>query len=174
MMDNFIYHFKRCLLVIFIILLLLFFPARRFIRENGFFIFGNKTLKELLLWAQQDSIRVADSLKRIDVETKVVEEIRQDSLVKSDKEKHPVFAGNIRDTYFIIVGSFTNPESAKLKAGNYRSLGYKTSIISMTDRNGIKAELVSVKTFNNLNEAVRYLKEFKSKFDPEAWIYSKK
>ena len=166
------YYFKRCLLVIFIILLLLFFPARKFLRENGFFVFRNKTLKEALLWAQQDSIRVADSLKRIDIETKVVEEIRQDSLVKSDKEKHPVFAGNISDTYFIIVGSFTNPESAKLKAGNYRSLGYKTSIISSTNRNGIKVELVSVKTFNNINEAVRYLREFQRKFDHKAWIYS--
>ena len=166
------YYFKRCLLVIFIILLLLFFPARKFLRENGFFVFRNKTLKEALLWAQKDSIRVADSLKRIDIETKVVEEIRQDSLVKSDKEKHPVFAGNIRDTYFIIVGSFTNPESAKLKAGNYRRLGYKTSIISSTNQNGIKVELVSVKTFNNFNEAVRYLREFQSKFDHKAWIYS--
>jgi hypothetical protein len=44
----------------------------------------------------------------------------------------------------------------------------------MTNRNGIKAELVSVNTFNNYYEAVRYLKEFKIKFDPAAWIYAKK
>jgi hypothetical protein len=44
----------------------------------------------------------------------------------------------------------------------------------MTDRNGIKAELVSVKTFNNFSEASRYLREFQSKSDPEAWIYKKK
>lgn len=64
MMDNFMYYFKRFLPAIFIILFLLFFPVRRFLRENGFFVFGNKTLKEALLWAKQDSIRVADSLKK--------------------------------------------------------------------------------------------------------------
>jgi histidinol phosphatase-like enzyme len=57
-------------------------------------------------------------------------------------------------------------------AAKYRNLGYKTSIISVTNRNGIKAELVSVNTFNNFNEAIRYLREFQSKFDSKAWIYS--
>ena len=124
------------------------------------------------MWAKQDSIRVADSLKRIEVETKGVEEIQRDSLVKSDKEEHPVSAGDIRGSYYIIVGSFTNTENAKLAAGKYRNLGYKTNFISMTDRNGIKTELVSVKIFNNFNEAVIYLREFQSKFDLKAWIYT--
>ncbi|MGD0756235.1 MAG: SPOR domain-containing protein [Bacteroidales bacterium] len=173
MIDDFIYYVRRCLPAI-IIILLLFFPIRRFLREKGFFVFGNKTIKEALLWAHQDSIRVADSLKRIKIKTKAVEEMLQDSLVKSDKEKHPEFARDIRVTYYIIVGSFTNPENAKLTAGKYHRLGYKTSIINMTNRNGIKTELVSVNIFNNLNEATRYLREFKIKFDPEAWIFSKK
>jgi hypothetical protein len=173
MMDNFMYYFKRYLLAIFIIILLLFFPARRFLRQNGFFLFDKKTLNEALLWARKDSIRVADSLKRIYIESNVPDDKQQDSFVKSDKE-NPVLAGDIRDTYYIIAGSFANHENARLAAGKYRSRGYKTSIINTTNRNGIKAELVSVKTFNNYNEAVRYLKEFKSKLDPEAWIYSKK
>lgn len=172
MMDNFMYYFKRFLPAIFIILFLLFFPIRRFLRENGFFVFGNKTLKEALLWAKQDSIRVADSLKRIEIEPKGVEEIQRDSLVKSDKEEHPVFAGDIKDKYYIIIGSFSNPDNAKLAAGKYRSLGYKTIIISTTNRNGVKAELVSVKIFNNFNEAVIYLREFQSKFNPKAWMYT--
>ncbi|MGA2408215.1 MAG: SPOR domain-containing protein [Bacteroidales bacterium] len=174
MMDNFLYHFKRCLIAIFIILLLLFFPARRFLRENGLFVFGNKTLKEALIWAYKDSIRVADSLKRIKIKSNVLEDKQQDSLFKSDKEENPVFAGDTGDTYYIIAGSFANHENARMAAGKYRNLGYKARIISMTNRNGIKAELVSVKTFNNFNEADKYLKEFKSKFDPEAWIYSHK
>jgi hypothetical protein len=173
-MDNFKYYFKRYLLAIFIIILLLFFPVRRFLRQNGIFVFGNKTLKEALLWAHQDSIRVADSLKRIKIESKVPGDKQQNSLVKPDKEESPVLAGVSRDTYYIIAGSFTSPENARLAAGKYRSRGYKTSIISMTNRNGIKEELVSIKTFNNLNEAKRYLREFQSKFDPEAWIYSNK
>jgi hypothetical protein len=174
MMDDFMYNFKRWLPFIFIILLLLFFPVRRFLRENGFFFFGNKTPKEALLWAKQDSIRVADSLKRIKIKSNVLEDKQQDSVVKFNKKENPVFVGDTRDTYYIIVGSFTNHENAKLEAAKYLSPGYKTSIISTTNRNGIKAELVSVNIFNNYNEAVRYLKEFKSKFDPEAWIYSKK
>ena len=32
---------------------LLFFPIRRFLRENGFFVFRNKTRKEALLWAKK-------------------------------------------------------------------------------------------------------------------------
>ena len=168
------YHFKRGLLAIFIIILLLFFPARRFLRQNGFFLFDKKTLKEALLWARKDSIRVADSLKRIYIESNVPDDKQQDALVKPDKKENPVLAGDIRDTYYIIAGSFTNPENARLAAGKYRSRGYKTSIISMTNRNGMKAELVSVNTFNNFNAAARYLREFQIKFDSKAWIYSKK
>jgi SPOR domain len=172
MMDNFMYYFKRYLLAIFIIVLLIFFPVRRFLRQHGYFIFSGKNLKEALLWAHQDSIRVADSLKRINIESKVPDAERQDSLVKPVKEENPVLAGVSRDTYYIIAGSFASPENARITAGKYRSRGYKTSIISMTNQNGIKTELVSVKTFNNVNEAKRYLREFQSKFDPAAWIYS--
>jgi hypothetical protein len=174
MMDNFMYYFKRYLLAIFIIILLLFFPARRFLRQNGFFLFDKKTLKEALLWARKDSVRVADSLKRIKIKSSVAVDKQQDSSARFDKEEDPVFAGDIRDTYYIIAGSFTNPENARLAAGKYRSRGYKTSIISMTNRNGMKAELVSVNTFNNFNAAARYLREFQIKFDSKAWIYSKK
>ena len=155
------------------ILLLMFFPALMFLRKYRFSFFENKVRKEALLWTPQDSIRVADSLKKIKIESNLMENKQQDSLVSSDKD-NLVFAGDTGDTYFIIAASFTNPENAKLAAGKYRSLGYKTSIISTTNRNGIKTELVSVKSFNNLNEATSYLREFKIKFDPKAWIYSKK
>ena len=172
MMDNFMYHFKRWLPFILMILLLLFFPALMFLRKNGFSFFENKVRKETLQWAPQDSIRVSDSLKKIKMGSKVVEKIQKDSLAKTDKEEHPVSAGDIRGTYHIIVGSFTDPENAKLEARKYRYLGYKTNFISMTDRNGIKTELVSVNTLNNFEEAVRYLSEFNRKFDSTAWIYS--
>jgi hypothetical protein len=173
-MDNFWYYFKRYVIAIIIIILLLFFPARIFLRKNGFFVFGNKALKEALLWAHQDSIRVADTLKRIKIESNLPQDKQQDSTFKLNKEESPALAGDNRDTYCIIIGTFSNPENARQAAGKYRRRGYKTSIISMTNRNGIKTELVSVKSFNNLNEATRYLKEFQSKFDPKAWLYSHK
>ena len=173
MLDDFKYHLKRGLPFIFTIILLLFLPALMFLRKNGFVFFEKKVRKEDLLWAQQDSIRVADSLKKIKIESNLMENKQQDSLVMSDKDNH-VFAGDTGDTYYIIAASFTNPENAKLAAGKYRNRGYKTSIISLTDRNGIKTELISVYTFNNFSEASRYLREFQSKFDLKAWIYSKK
>jgi hypothetical protein len=173
MMDDFRYHFKRGLPFIITILLLLLVPAYIFFKKNGFVFFEKKVRKVELLWEHQDSIRVADSLKKIKIESNVMGYKKQDSLVMSDKD-NPVFAGDTGDTYYIIAGSFTNTENASLAAGKYRSRGYKTSTISMTDRNGIKAELVSVKTFNNFSEASRYLREFQSKSDPEAWIYKKK
>ena len=173
-MDNFWYYFKRYVIAIFIIVLLLFFPARRFLRQHGYFLFDNKTLNEALLWAHHDSIRVADSLNRIKIESDLPQDKQQDSTAKLNKEESPALAWDIRDTYCIIIGTFYNSENASLAAGKYRSRGYKTSIISMTNRNGIKTELVSIKSFNNLNEATRYLKEFQSKFDPKAWLYSHK
>ena len=158
-------HIKRYLLVIFLISTLLCFSSCKFSRWK-------KDLKEALIWARQDSIRVADSLKRIEIETNVIEAIEQDSISETDKEKLPGSVGDSRITYYIIAGSFTNPENTRLTAEGYRSLGYKTNIINTTNRNGIMAEYVSVNTFNNYDEAGRYLKEFRSKFDPKAWIYS--
>jgi hypothetical protein len=173
-MNNSTSYFKRYLIVIFIILLLLFFPARSFLRKNGLFIFSEKNLKESLLWAHQDSIRVADSLKRIKIESSPTIDKQVDSPVKSDKEEIPVFSKASGQTYYIITGSFSNHENARAAAEKYHKLGYKTSFISTTNRNTLKIELMSIKSFNNLNEAVRYLEEFRSKFDPAAWIYSKK
>src|ERR1035437_527926 len=174
MMDNFRYHFKRGLPFILTILLLLLLPAYRFLRKNGFSFFENRGRIKELLWARQDSIHVGDSLKKIRIESKVVGKIQQDSLAKSEKEENPISARDIKYAFYIIAGSFTNPENAKLVALKYQRLGYKTRIINMTNRNGMKAELVSVNTFNNFNAAARYLREFQSKFDSNAWIYSKK
>ena len=174
MMDNFWYYFKRYLLAIFIIIFLLFLPARKFLRKNGFFLFDKKTLKEAVLWAHKDSIRVADSLKKIRIESKITDDKQKDTLIKPVKAENPSRTAETGGTYFIIVGSFANTENARLAAEKYRSRGYKTSIISMTGKNGVKSELVSVKTFNSLNEATIYLREFKIKFDPTAWIYSHK
>jgi len=173
-MDNFWYYFKRYLLAIFIIILLLFFPARKFLRKNGFFLFDKKTLKEAVLWAHQDSIRIADSLKRIKIESKVPEDKQKDTPVKPVKADNPSQTAETGGTYFIIAGSFANTENARLAAEKYRSQGYKTSIISMTGKNDVKAKLVSIKSFNNQGEAARFLNEFKSKIDHEAWIYSNK
>ncbi len=165
-MNNFNCHFKRSINILRLVSLLIFFSSCRFIEEK-------RLLNEARLWTQhvEDSIRVADSLKRIHFNTKKVEEINNDTLDKSDKQRPPLFVGEIRDTYYIIVGSFANSKNAGLTAVKYHNLGFKTNIISTTTRNGTKTEMVSVNNFKNHNEAVRFLRGFQSRFDAKAWIY---
>jgi cell division septation protein DedD len=174
MMDNFRYHFKRGLPFIITILLLLLLPAYIFLRKNGFVFFENKGRIKEILRVQQESNHVADSLKKIEITSGVLKNKQQDSMVKPVKEENPLKAAETESTYFIIVGSFSNKGNTKQTSENYRRRGFETSIISATNRNGVKIKLVSVKAFKNLNEAEEYLKEFKEKSDPAAWIYSKK
>ena len=56
------------------------------------------------MWAQQDSIRVADSLKSTFNVRDPAEEALQDSIVLTEEE---MFAGEgIRNQYYIIIGAF--------------------------------------------------------------------
>jgi hypothetical protein len=125
------------------------------------------------LWARQDSI-LTDSLKKIEVDSRVMQNNRQDSLINLEKKKNALKSGHPGVNYYIIVGSFSNPENEKLASEAYQVRGFETSIISANSRIGAKIKLVSVKAFNNLKEAEEYLKDFKEKSDPAAWIYTKK
>ncbi len=71
--------------IIFIILLLIFSPSCKNIRERG--LFGKKAKTLEMLRAQQDSIRVADSLKRVENRLRAIEEARLDSLIQAEQEK---------------------------------------------------------------------------------------
>jgi hypothetical protein len=163
--------FQGCLPAIFLFSLILYILL--FWSYKGQPYFGEKARKMslFLLQQQQDSIRIADSLKRVVSVTKANEETQSDYVVKFEKEK--IFGGDVRKMYYIIVGSYINPENAKLANKQYRNLGYQTNIIRATIRNGTNADLVSIKTFNNFDEAVRYLREFRRKVDSKTWIYSK-
>jgi SPOR domain len=173
-MDDFWYNFKRYAIALIIIILLLFFPARRFLRQHGYFLFDKKTLKAAMLWARQDSIRVADSLKRIKTESNIPADKQKDTMDKPVKEENPLQTAETDGTYFIIAGSFSNIENARLAVKKFMGRGYKAGIISIPGKNGVMAELVYVKTFTTANEASMFLEEFKSKIDSEAWIYSHK
>jgi len=173
MLDNFRYHFKRGLPFIITILLLLLFPAYIFLRKNGFLFFENKSTIKELLWARQDSILI-DSLKKNEVDSGVMQNKRQDSKIKSEIIVNTLPSGDPGANYYVIVGSFSNPKNAKPTSENYQRRGFETSIISVKDRIGTKITLVSVKAFSNLKEAEEYLKKFKEKSDPAAWIYTKK
>jgi hypothetical protein len=146
--------------------ILLLLPSCKFLRERGFF--GNKARKEAILWARQDSIRISDSLKKIGIVSNNGEAMDYDSLRPQSNGKIKVPA---RGTWHIISGSYSRSGNAELAAVQYRNKGYNTSIIKTTSRNGEKVNLVSVKNFNNVDEADRFLKEFQEKIDPKAWKY---
>ena len=168
MLYNCKLRITSCLLVIILISCLLSLPSCRYFEQWGFF--SNRSLNKALLWARQDSTRVADSLKRIVIVKNSEQEIKQDSFGNIKPEiRSPETTRNI---YHIIVGSFTNVENARLCEREYFRRGYKTDIIEMTIRTGKKVELVSVSTFKNISDAERYLKEFHHKIDSAAWIYS--
>jgi hypothetical protein len=137
-------------------------------RIGGFF--GKRSLKNAILWAKQDSTRIADSLKRIQVKSKTDSQMDKMPVTKPLKENIPLI--NSAKGYYIIVGSFTSDENAKLRARQYITKGYKAEIIEGTGSNGAGIELVSVRFFKNISEAKLFLKEFQHDIDPTAWLYS--
>lgn len=141
----------------------------RFLEQQGFF--RKKSLKEALLWAKQDSARVADSLKKSGFVIKTGVETLPDSgqqiPIKIFPEKNQL------KKYHIIVGSFSSIENAKLRSGEYLSNGYKADLLTTISSSGSKIVLVSVKSFDSSSDANKYLKEFQLIHDSTAWIYLK-
>lgn len=116
------------------------------------------------LKAREDSIRVADSLNKI--QAVLIENTRLDSIRKADEAK---LASESR--YNIIVGSFINPEYAKLQAEKYTGMGYDAKIIKPE---GSRFELVSAERSGNFRRAAKRLEAFRDTVQIEAWVYVKK
>ena len=182
-MHKFNFHIKSCLLVIILLSGLLSIPSCRFLEEQG--LYKSRALKQAILWAKQDSARVADSLKRVAVlndtlktdsndssAKKAVEKNLKDSKVKikAESPSEKIITGK----YHIIAGSFSNEENAKIRARQYFSKGYTTDIIEFENKSGGKVSLVSVKSFDNLIDANDFLKKFKLEIDSTAWLYTTK
>ena len=73
-------------ITVFLLAVLLVLPVScKKIKQNG--LFGKKARKLEILLAQQDSIRVADSIKRAENRQKAIEEARLDSLLRAEQEK---------------------------------------------------------------------------------------
>jgi hypothetical protein len=169
-LKHLIDQIRRILLAIFVASLLLMLPSCRYLRQQ--LKIGEYSLKSVREWARQDSIWVADSIRRVMAHKKASDDTLTDSLITIDDNKHP--GNNPGTMYYIIIGSFTDHDNAKLAVRQYSSKGYKTTIISNTNSDGTKLELVSVKTFNVQDDARVFLKEFQVKFEPDAWIYYRK
>ncbi|MGD0754156.1 MAG: SPOR domain-containing protein [Bacteroidales bacterium] len=156
----------RQLSIILFIGLLIILPSCKYFRSSG--LFGKRARTLAVLKAQEDSIRVADSLQKITDRLKAIENAKLDSVRKADEIW---LSMESRYKYNIIVGSFITPEYAKGMTENYRKNGYDPKIIKIE---GSKFELVSIEAFNSFTKAVSRLKRFQDTIQFEAWIYIKK
>ena len=156
----------RHFLIIFIAALLILVPACKKMKERN--LFGKKAKILEMLKAQQDSIRAADSLKRVENRIRALEVARLDSILLAEKEKA---AYEARNKFNIIVGSFFTPEFAKAWAEEYRKLGYDTKIIKMANS---KFELVVAESYDRFSKAVERLNQFQDTVDIDTWLYVKK
>jgi hypothetical protein len=156
----------RHFLIILIGALLILSPSCKKIKERG--LSGKKAKTLEMLKVQQDSIRVADSLKRVENRLRAIEEARLDSIRLAEQERA---AYEARNRFNIVVGSFVTPEFAKAWAEEYRKQGYDTKIIKMTDS---KFELVVAESYDRFSKAVERLNQFQDTVDINSWLYVKK
>ena len=129
----------------------------------------NKKAKTLaVLKAKQDSLRVADSLKKVQEQIAYhLKHARLDSIQKADQKKISPSSHVI----IYIVGSFITPEYARSYADEYRNMGYNTKIIKME---GSRFELVSAESHESLRKAITRLDQFQDTVEIDAWIYINK
>jgi len=123
-----------------------------------FFCEKNKvdTTELVIQQARLDSIRVADSLKRVQ-EAQAI----QDSIRLAEEAR-------LASKYHIIVGSFYTPQYARSWAEEYKRRGYNAQILK---KRGSMFELVSAESFSDHGAALRRLREFHVSIMLDAWIY---
>lgn len=156
-------RYKSILLLLIITLLS---PSCKSVRENG--LFGRKGKKLAVLLAQQDSIRVADSLKRVQNRLKAMEEARLDSIKLAEEERMLL---ETRQKYNIVVGSFLNHDNAVKWLEEYRNQGFDPEIIQMHDSG---FELVVAESFERFSTAAVRLDYFQDKIDIDSWLFIRK
>lgn len=154
----------RHLSVAVLIVILIILPSCKFFKGGRLFGKKQKALVELL--ARQDSIRVADSIKKVQDRLLALELARIDSLKKSEEVKLAM-----ESKYNIIVGSFITPEYAKGFAEQYRNLGYDAQILKME---GTNFELVAAEGHKSFGTALMRLNAFQDTVSIDAWMYIKK
>lgn len=180
-------HIKRALQV-FLIAFLLFLPSCRYLKQK--LNLGEYSVKASTERVKADSTRVADSLKIIIPDRKVIEKKLPDSVKKAISQKK-AFEKTLTDSlmsiddsnkpqgdnaprFYIITGSFANHANALKESGKYSVQGFKTMILAASGDDGSRLELVSVKSFTDYSEAQAFLKGFKGIYEQGAWIYSKR
>ncbi|HEX2977249.1 MAG TPA: hypothetical protein VHO68_15035 [Bacteroidales bacterium] len=142
------------------VLLMAVLPSCKFFQNK---VFGKKARALAEMKARQDSIRIADSVKKSQDYFTALENARLDSLRKAEEER------KLNETkYNIIVGSFMTPEYARIMSEQYRTMGYNPQIIKIA---GSKFELVAAEGHKSLRSAVARLTAFRDTVQMESWIY---
>ncbi|MDQ1296918.1 MAG: hypothetical protein QG611_897 [Bacteroidota bacterium] len=129
-------------------------------------LFGRKDDKLAVLLARQDSIRVADSIMRVQERLMAIENARLDSIRIAEED-----ALELRNRYNIIVGAFITPEYARALNEDYKQRGYESRIIKME---GTRFELVSAESHESFRTAVARLNQFQDTVEIYSWMYINK
>jgi hypothetical protein len=147
----------------FLIMLLVTLPSCKFLREKG--LIGRRADTMVVWKAKHDSIRVADSIRKVQDRLRAIENARLDSINKINKERTE-WENKYR--YNIILGSFITPEYARNFSAELTRKGYNTRIIKLE---GTKFEMVSAEAHDNFRDAVQRLKQFRDTASIDAWLY---
>lgn len=158
--NNLIMRFLSALILM---LILAGLPSCKFLKTK---VFGKKARALAEMQARQDSIRVADSIRKFQELQLARENARLDSLRKAEELR---LANETK--YNIIIGSFITPEYARLMAEEYSKMGYKAQILTEA---GSKFNFVAAEGHKSLKAAVRRLAAFQDTVQIESWIYVKK
>ena len=151
------------LVVFSVIMLLILTPSCKWIKEKGWF--GKKTDTIALWLVRQDSIRVADSIKKAQEALMAREQAMLDSMQRAENQQRE---WENRFRYNIIVGSFITPEYARNWQAEFISRGYDAKILPLE---GTSFEMVSAEAHENFSQAVKRLERFQDTVVFDAWMY---
>ena len=154
---------KRTLLFL-LICLAFSVTSCNYVKKKGWF--GTKKADTMEVWmVRQQSIRVADSLAKVQERLVAIERARTDSLNRIEQARLEFEA---RFRYHIIVGSFITPEYASAYLDYFMKQGYNAKSLSMPDS---RFEVISAEAHDNLNTAIRRLKQYRDTVAVDTWIY---
>jgi len=153
----------RHLSALILIVLLAIMPSCKYFGGKG----SAKKKAEAAMLARQDSIRVADSIRKVQADLLALENANLEAARLADEKA----AFDAKFKYNIIVGSFITPEYAKNLLEEYKKQGYDPRIIKVE---GSRFELVAAESHESFRKAVNRLKEFQDTIQIDSWMYIKK
>lgn len=151
-------HFITLILIV----LLATIPSCKYFKGKK--LFGRKDHKLEALQAIQDSIRVADSIRKVQERLLAIENTRLDSL-RIIEERNIL---ELKSKYNIIVGAFITPEYARAKNEDFRQMGYDSRILKVE---GSRFELVAAESYESFRKAVSRLSQFQDTVEIDSWMY---